>query len=163
MEWYQENIPNCTRSFIRESIESEEAIALGQSIVEYRPASKCADDFKAVFEEIAKCINVREDVVNESAHQIYSSPTHTHFEVNAHGPLSKKVKRAPVIAKDDFATTTKSTKRSLSKNSDSLIKETEIKKDGSDPEILPERAQLSIGTPPWSEVVVREKDQNRVP
>ena len=75
----------------------------------------------------------------------------------------KKVKRAPVIAKDDFATTTKSTKRSLSKNSDSLIKETEIKKDGSDPEILPERAQLSIGTRPWSEVVVREKDQNRVP
>ena len=88
LEWYQENIPNCTRGFIRESIESEEAIALGQSIVEYRPAGKCADDFKAVFEEIAKCINVREDVVNESAHQIYSSPTHTHFEVNAHGPFS---------------------------------------------------------------------------
>lgn len=75
----------------------------------------------------------------------------------------KKVKRAPVIAKDDFATTPKSTKTSLSKNSDSLIKEKEIKKDGSDPEILPERAQLSIGTRPWSEVVVREKDQNRVP
>ena len=75
----------------------------------------------------------------------------------------KKVKRAPVIAKDDFATTPKSTKTISSKSLDSLLKEKEIKKDGSDPEVLPERAQSPIGTRPWSEVVVREKDQNRVP
>ena len=74
-----------------------------------------------------------------------------------------KVKRAPVIAKDDFATTPKSTKTISSKSLDSLLKEKEIKKDGSDPEVLPERAQSPIGTRPWSEVVVREKDQNRVP
>ena len=51
----------------------------------------------------------------------------------------KKVKRAPVIAKDDFATTPKSTKTISSKSLDSLLKEKEIKKDGSDPEVLPER------------------------
>lgn len=88
LEWYQDNISNCTRSYIRESIESEEAIALGMSIIEYRPASKCADDFKAVFKEISENIKRKEAIANGPVHQHFSAPIHAQTEVNTHGPLS---------------------------------------------------------------------------
>jgi len=42
--WYLENLPGCIEGFIRESIESEEAIALQKSVVEYHPNSKVSKD-----------------------------------------------------------------------------------------------------------------------
>lgn len=62
LQWYQENLPGCMKSSIRESIESEEAIALQSSVVEYRPMSKVASDILNVTGELTSLIRSSDEV-----------------------------------------------------------------------------------------------------
>jgi len=57
LEWYQSNLDGCVNGFIRESIESEEAIALQKSVVEYQPSSKISGDILNVTSELSKKID----------------------------------------------------------------------------------------------------------
>lgn len=49
---YNKNIEHCSYSSIRETIIGEEAIALKQSIIEYKPTSPISEDIKALLQQI---------------------------------------------------------------------------------------------------------------
>ena len=58
LEWYKDNIDGCTKAQVRESIESEEAIALQKSVIEYQPLSKISSDILSVIKEF--CLEMNE-------------------------------------------------------------------------------------------------------
>ncbi len=51
-EWYQTNLPNCSATAVRESIQGEESIALRLSIPEYAPNSSAADELRTLLKEV---------------------------------------------------------------------------------------------------------------
>jgi chromosome partitioning protein len=51
-DWYRSNLPACTETAIRESVQGEEAMALKISIPEYAPISAAADEMRTLIEEI---------------------------------------------------------------------------------------------------------------
>ena len=81
-QWYKNNLQGCCEGFIRESIESEEAIALQKSIVEYHPTSKVSSDMLQVVGEICKLLGKNN---KEIYGPIYSNKTKG---TNQHGFIS---------------------------------------------------------------------------
>lgn len=51
-DWYQEHLPNCTKTAIRESIQGEESIAMRLSMPEYAPNSAAADELRSLLKEV---------------------------------------------------------------------------------------------------------------
>ena len=51
-QWYGENLSNCAKGSVRESIQGEESIAMRMSIPEYAPTSVAADEMRALITEL---------------------------------------------------------------------------------------------------------------
>lgn len=51
-DWYRENLEQCLKSPIRESVQGEEAMAMKISIPEYAPTSTAAEEMRAVLREL---------------------------------------------------------------------------------------------------------------
>lgn len=92
LEWYQTNLEGCVNGYIRESIESEEAIALQKSVVEYQPASKISGDILNVTSQLAKMI---ENITETSNRITQTNMFFEHFlpreqmqRTNKHGLIS---------------------------------------------------------------------------
>ena len=61
LDWYQNNLDGCLQGSVRESIESEEAVALQKSVIEYRPSSKVAADMMEIIKQISHLMRRTED------------------------------------------------------------------------------------------------------
>lgn len=78
-EWYQENLPSCTKNCIKESIQGEEASALHLSLPEYAPVSPVAQDMKAL------CLEIWEN----HAKPFETQPSPVKYQGVAHGTVSQ--------------------------------------------------------------------------
>jgi len=86
LKWYQENLVGCLSGKIRESIESEEAVALQKSIVEYQPSSNVSRDILYITHQICNtlCGNENPDFRSDLTSNLGGKNQPHHAVVNAH-------------------------------------------------------------------------------
>lgn len=61
LSWYQQNLSECTSSFIRESLQGEESMALCQSISEYAPGSSASIEMNRLLHEVWQVLQLKSE------------------------------------------------------------------------------------------------------